>query len=290
VAAVKKFQARHNLPPTGIIDTRATIDAMNIPAAVRLAQLQANLKRLQTLAPPAAAAGRYVVVNIPSAQAEAVENGQVVQRHATVVGKPERRTPELSSKIQEINFNPYWYVPKSIIYKDLVPKAREFAKRNQDMLAAYHMEAFDAAGNPLDPRQIDWFGNDVYNYQFRQLPWDQNSLGFVKINFPNKDSVYMHDTPLKSLFERSVRFESSGCVRTDNIETLVAWILRDTGGWDMQHILAVKQSGEQIDVKLVKQVPVYFTYISAWATPDGLVQFRPDIYNQDGAPETASAY
>jgi L,D-transpeptidase YcbB len=290
VAAVKKFQARHNLPPTGIIDTRATIDAMNIPATVRLAQLQANLKRLQTLAPPAAAAGRYVVVNIPSAQAEAVENGQVVQRHATVVGKPERPTPELSSKIQEINFNPYWYVPKSIIYKDLVPKAREFAKRNQDMLAAYHMEAFDAAGNPLDPRQIDWFGNDVYNYQFRQLPWDQNSLGFVKINFPNKDSVYMHDTPLKSLFERSVRFESSGCVRTDNIETLVAWILRDTGGWDMQHILAVKQSGEQIDVKLVKQVPVYFTYISAWATPDGLVQFRPDIYNQDGAPETASAY
>jgi murein L,D-transpeptidase YcbB/YkuD len=242
------------------------------------------------LAPPAAAAGRYVVVNIPSAQAEAVENGQVVQRHATVVGKPERPTPELSSKIQEINFNPYWYVPKSIIYKDLVPKAREFAKRNQDMLAAYHMEAFDAAGNPLNPRQIDWFGNDVYNYQFRQLPWDQNSLGFVKINFPNKDSVYMHDTPLKTLFERSVRFESSGCVRTDNIETLVAWILRDTGGWDMQHILAVKQSGEQIDVKLVKQVPVYFTYISAWATPDGLVQFRPDIYNQDGAPETASAY
>jgi murein L,D-transpeptidase YcbB/YkuD len=290
VAAVKKFQARHNLPPTGIIDTRATIDAMNIPATIRLAQLQANLKRLQTLAPPAAAAGRYVVVNIPSAQAEAVENGQVVQRHATVDGKPERPTPELSSKIQEINFNPYWYVPKSIIYKDLVPKAQEFAKRNQDMLAAYHMEAFDPAGNPVDARQINWFGPEVYNYQFRQLPWDQNSLGFVKINFPNKDSVYMHDTPLKSLFGRSVRFESSGCVRTDNIETLVAWILRDTGGWDMQHILAVKQSGEQIDVKLVKQIPVYFTYISAWATPDGLVQFRPDIYNQDGAPETASAY
>jgi murein L,D-transpeptidase YcbB/YkuD len=113
----------------------------------------------------------------------------------------------------------------------------------------------------------------------------------VKINFPNKDSVYMHDTPLKSLFGRSVRFESSGCVRTDNIETLVVWLLRDTGGWDMQRILAVKQSGEQIDVKLVKPVPVYFTYISAWATPDGLVQFRPDIYNQDGGgPETASAY
>ena len=144
----------------------------------------------------------------------------MVQRHAAVVGKPERPTPELSSKIVEVNFNPYWYVPKSIIYKDLVPKAQEFARRNQDMLAAYHMQAFDAAGNPIDARQINWFGQEVYNYQFRQLPWDQNSLGFVKINFPNKDAVYMHDTPLKSLFGRSVRFESSGCVRVNDVETL----------------------------------------------------------------------
>jgi murein L,D-transpeptidase YcbB/YkuD len=229
------------------------------------------------------------MVNIPAAQVEAVESGQVVQRHAAVVGKPERPTPELSSKVQEIDFNPFWYVPKSIIYKDLVPKAQEFARRNQDMLAAYHMQAFDAVGNPLANNQINWFGQDVYNYQFRQLPWEQNSLGFVKINFPNKDAVYMHDTPLKSLFGRSVRFESSGCVRVNAVETLVDWILQDTGGWDLQRIAAVKQSGEQIDVKLVKQIPVYFTYVSAWATPDGTVQFRPDIYNQDGGGgETAS--
>jgi murein L,D-transpeptidase YcbB/YkuD len=288
VAAVKKFQARHALPPTGVIDNRATIEALNVPATIRLAQLQANLKRLQSLAP--AAASRYVVVNIPSAQVEAVDNGQVVSRHAAVVGKPERPTPELSSKIQEINFNPYWYVPKSIIYKDLVPKAREFARRNQDMLAAYHMEAFDAAGNPIDPRQIDWFGNEVYNYNFRQLPWEENSLGFVKINFPNKDAVYMHDTPLKSLFGRNVRFESSGCVRVHNVEQLVNWILRDTPGWDMQQILALKRSGEQVDVKLTKPLPVYFVYISAWGTPDGQVNFRPDIYDHDGGATTASAY
>ena len=287
VAAVKKFQARHGLPPTGVIDTRAMIAALNVPASVRLAQLEANLKRLQTLS--TAAANRYVMVNIPAAQVEAVESGQVVQRHAAVVGKPERPTPELSSKIQEINFNPFWYVPKSIIYKDLVPKAQEFARRNQDMLAAYHMQAFDAAGNPIDARQINWFGQDVYNYQFRQLPWDQNSLGFVKINFPNKDSVYMHDTPLKSLFGRSVRYESSGCVRVNAIESLVDWILQDTGGWNIPRMMAVKQSGEQIDVKLVKPIPVYFTYVSAWGTPDGTVQFRPDIYNQaGGGGETAS--
>ena len=287
VAAVKKFQTRHGLPPTGVVDNRATIDALNVPAVVRLAQLQSSLKRLQSLA--ATAPSRYVVVNIPSAQVEAVESGQVAQRHAAVVGKPERPSPELTSKIQEINFNPYWYVPKSIIYKDLVPKAREFTRRGQDFLNAYHMQAFDAAGNPIDGRQINWSGTEVYNYQFRQLPWSENSLGYIKINFPNKDAVYMHDTPLKSLFGRNVRFESSGCVRVDKIETLVAWILRDTSGWSLDRVMAMKQTSEQADVRLTKPIPVYFVYVSAWATPDGVVNFRPDIYNHDGAAETASA-
>jgi len=105
-----------------------------VPAGVRLNQLHVNLKRLQTLS--ATAAGRYVNVNIPSAQVEAVQNGQVMQRHTAVVGKNDLQTPELTSKIVEINFNPYWYVPRSIVYNDLVPKGREFARRGQDILAA----------------------------------------------------------------------------------------------------------------------------------------------------------
>jgi murein L,D-transpeptidase YcbB/YkuD len=288
VGAVKNFQARHGLPATGVIDSKATIQALNTPAYLRLAQLQASLKRLQSVAPNAS--GRYVVVNVPAAQVEAVAGGEVVSRHAAVVGKPERPTPEISSKIHEINFNPYWYVPRTIIHKDLIPKGREFARRGQDMLASYRMQAFDAAGNPLDPRQIDWNSPEVYNYNFRQLPWEENSLGFVKINFPNKDSVYIHDTPLKSLFGRAVRFESSGCVRVHNVETLVAWILRDTQGWSYERIVSMKQTGEQVDVKVAKPVPVYLTYISAWGTPDGQVNFRPDIYGLDGASTTASAY
>ena len=288
VVAVKNFQARHGLPATGVIDSKATIQALNTPAYLRLAQLQASLKRLQSVAPNAS--GRYVVVNVPAAQVEAVAGGEVVSRHAAVVGKPERPTPEISSKIHEINFNPYWYVPRTIIHKDLIPKGREFARRGQDMLASYRMQAFDAAGNPLDPRQINWNSPEVYNYNFRQLPWEENSLGFVKINFPNKDSVYIHDTPLKSLFGRAVRFESSGCVRVHNVETLVAWILRDTQGWSYERIVSMKQTGEQVDVKVAKPVPVYLTYISAWGTSDGQVNFRPDIYGLDGASTTASAY
>jgi murein L,D-transpeptidase YcbB/YkuD len=206
VQAVKIFQTRHGLPATGVIDSKAMVEALNVPASIRLAQLQASLKRLQRLS--ANTGGRYVVVNVPSAQVEAVEGGEVASRHAAVVGKPERPTPEISSKVIEINFNPYWYVPRTIIHKDLIPKGRAFAARGQDMLAAYRMQAFDATGNPLDPRQINWNGPEVYNYNFRQLPQGENSLGFVKINFPNKDSVYLHDTPLKSLFGKAVRFES----------------------------------------------------------------------------------
>ena len=99
----------------------------------------------------------------------------------------------------------------------------------------------------------------------------------------------MHDTPLKSLFGRNVRFESSGCVRVHNVEALVAWILRDTPGWSVDRVMAMKQTSEQADVRLAKPIPVYFVYISAWATPDGVVNFRPDIYNHDVAAVTASA-
>lgn len=279
VAAVKRFQARHGLPPTGVIDSKATVEALNVPASVRLAQLQANLKRLQQLAPKTS--GRYILVNIPAAQVEAVEGGRVVQRHAAVVGKIERPTPELSSKVTDVNFNPYWYVPRSIIHKDLVPKGRQFAQRGQDMLAAYHMEAFDQQGNPLDPRQIDWFGEAVYTYNYRQRPWEENSLGFVKINFPNKDAVYLHDTPLKGLFGKTIRFESSGCVRVHNVDHLVAWILRDNPNWDLGRIQAMKHTGEQTDVKVTQGIGVYLAYVSAWATPDGQVHFRQDIYNHD---------
>ena len=287
VQAVKNFQSRHGLPATGKIDSKAMIEALNVPASIRVAQLQASLKRLQGLN---TGGGRYVVVNVPSAQVEAVEGGEVISRHAAVVGKPERPTPEISSKVVEINFNPYWYVPRTIIHKDLIPKGRAFAARGQDMLAAYRMQAFDAAGNPLDPRQINWNGTEVYNYNFRQLPQGENSLGFVKINFPNKDAVYLHDTPLKSLFGKAVRFESSGCVRVHNVEQLVAWILRDAPGWNYQRIVSMKHSGEQIDVKVSKPVPIYLAYITGWGTPDGQVHFGRDIYGIDGAATTASAY
>lgn len=285
-AAVKRFQARHGLTPNGQID-RPTVMALNVPVGVRIQQLRANLQRLSSLT--RSVPKRFVLVHIPAAQIEAVEGGKIASRHAVVVGKLERQTPELSSNIHEVNFNPHWNVPRNIVLKDLIPKAQKYQSEGRDMLADYHMDAY-RNGQRVDSRSVDWFDPASRNFEFRQKPWEENSLGFVKINFHNKHAVYIHDTPLKGLFGDNQRFHSSGCVRTQNVEQLVAWLLESNQGWDLGRVNEMKFSGEQVTIPLKRRVPVYFAYITAWATPDGTVNFRRDIYGRDGIGETASAY
>lgn len=286
-AAVQRFQMRHGITPHGYVD-KATVLAMNVPAASRLKQLQVNLGRVSTLSK--SAAKRYVLVNVPAAQIEAVLNNEVVTRHAAVVGKIDRQTPLLRSSIHEINFNPYWHVPQSIVRKDLVPKAREYARKGKDILSTFKIEAYDGSGRKLDSQKINWSSPAVYGYAYRQLPWEDNSMGFVKINFHNAHSVYMHDTPSKSLFGRNFRAHSSGCVRVQDVHVLVSWLLEGTESWDETAVHAIEESGERKDVKLKRQTPVYFSYVSAWATPDGVVNFRRDLYRRDGVGAAAAAY
>ena len=285
--AVRRFQYRHGLKPTGVINRRTAM-ALNVSASARLAQLKRNLSRLQGLAQPASK--RYVVVNIPAAQIEAVEGGQVASRHIAVVGKIDRRTPVLQSRIHEINFNPYWNVPASIVRKDLVPQARQYARSGKDLLDIYKMEAFDGRGRKVSSANINWFSNAVYNYRFRQEPWEDNSLGFVKINFHNKHAVYLHDTPSKSLFNRNFRAHSSGCVRVQNVSKLVGWLLGPNSGWNTGRVLEMKQTGERRDVRLKKKTSVFLAYVTAWSTPDGMVHFRRDIYKRDGVGVAAAQY
>ncbi|MGA9443044.1 MAG: L,D-transpeptidase family protein [Methyloceanibacter sp.] len=288
VAAVKRFQYRHGLPATGVVDSKATVAALNVPASTRLAQLQASLKRLQRRA--GKTTNRYIQVNIPAAQVEAVRGGRVELRNTAVVGKVQHQTPTLSSKVSQVKFNPYWNVPTSIVKADLIPKGRQFASRGQDMLAAYRMEAIDRKGNIVDPRMINWNSDEVYTYRYRQKPWEENSLGYIKIDFPNKEAVYIHDTPLKSLFGKAVRFESHGCVRTHNVDRLAAWVLDNNPSWNLGRIQSMKNSRVQENVPSRQTIGVYFTYISAWGTPDGLIHFRPDIYNLDTRGTFASNY
>ncbi len=286
--AVKRFQKRHGLTPTGFVD-KATILAFNVPASARLRQLRTNMTRVHSLS-ASANKKRYVMVNIPAAQIEAVEGERVVSRHSAVVGKIDRQTPILRSKIHAINFNPFWRVPKSIVRKDLVPKAREYARRGKDILSIYRMTVYDGRGRKLEPNTINWFSDSVYGYSYKQDPWKENSMGFVKINFHNKHSVYMHDTPSKSLFGRNFRAHSSGCIRVQNVKQLVTWLLNDTSGWDRERVVHMERSGERMDVNIKKQVPVYFVYVTAWANEDGTVHFRRDLYRRDGVGLAASTY
>lgn len=285
--AVQRFQKRNGLSPTGKLDKR-TVAALNVSAKVRLHQLQTNLGRLRALS--SGTEKRYVLVNIPAAQIEAVDNDEVISRHAAVVGKRDRQSPLLVSRVHEINFNPYWHVPQSIVRKDLVPTARKYAKRGKDILKVFRINAYNGDGRKLNSKKINWFSPAVYNYSYRQDPWKDNSMGFVKINFHNAHSVYLHDTPSKRLFGRNFRAHSSGCVRVQNVKQLVSWLLKDNEGWERSRVDRMKESGEQLDVRLTKSVQIRFAYLTAWATEDGVVQFRRDLYRRDGVGATASAY
>jgi L,D-transpeptidase YcbB len=285
--AVKRFQASNGLSPTGVVDKR-TIAALNVPAAVRLRQLKVNLQRLTELA--RSAPKKYIVVNIPAAQIEAVDGDQVVSRHAGVVGKQDRQTPILRSSIHQLNFNPVWHLPPTVLSQDLVPKGADMAAKGQDVLAKYGIDALDASGRKVDSSKIKWNAATATAYSFQQQPGPENPLGFVKINFNNNYSVYMHSTSSETLFGRNFRAASSGCVRVSGIDQLVTWILADQGGWSHERVLGMKKSGERQDVNLKKPMPLYFAYITAWATEDGVIQFRRDLYNKDSVGQVAGAY
>jgi murein L,D-transpeptidase YcbB/YkuD len=280
-AAVRRFQVRHGLNVDGIAREQ-TLKALNIPAEARLAQLKANLVRLRAFS--GSLGNRFVMVNLPAALIEAVENGIVVSRHAAVVGKPDRPSPEIQSKIVEINFNPFWTVPVSIVRRDLIPKMQA----EPDYLTKNRIRIFDPHKNELQPQQVNWYSEEAVNYQFKQDPGDFNSLGSIRINFPNSHQVYMHDTPLKNLFGEDLRFHSSGCVRVQNVRELVNWLLSTTPGWSRPEIDQVIRNGERKDAKLVPPVPLYWVYVTAWATSDGIAQFREDIYNRDGLGTVAN--
>ncbi|MBC2884886.1 L,D-transpeptidase family protein [Ochrobactrum sp. CM-21-5] len=281
-AAVKRFQARHGLPADGVMG-QFTYAAMNVDANVRLGQLHTNLQRLTQIANVTAAEPRFVMVNIPAARIEAVAGGSVNQRHTAVVGKIDRQTPILNSKIHEVILNPYWTAPKSIIQKDIIPLMR----KDPQYLAKNKIRLYNQQGQEVPPESVDWNTDDAVKLMFRQDPGKINAMSSTKINFHNQHAVYMHDTPQKSYFNKLMRFDSSGCVRVQNVRDLDVWLLKNTPGWDRQNIENTIKSGENTPIQLADPVPLHFVYISAWSTGDGVVQFRDDIYKMDGATELA---
>lgn len=281
-AAVRRFQARHGVNETGVV-AQQTFAALNVPAEMRLRQLETNLVRLRSFSRDLG--NRYVTANIPAASVETVENGSVVTHHIAGVGKIDRQSPVLQTKAIQVNFNPFWTVPASVIRKDLIPKMQA----DPNYLRDNHIRVYNREGIELAPEQINWNSLEALNYKFRQdTGGDFNSLGVVRIDIANPYGVYMHDTPAKGIFGDDFRFVSSGCIRLQSVRDHVAWLLKETPGWDRDRIDEVIRSGERVDVKITPEVPVYWVYITAWATPEGVLQFRDDIYQRDGFAATAA--
>jgi murein L,D-transpeptidase YcbB/YkuD len=285
--AIRKFQDRHGLPETGLVGPRTLVD-LNVPVATRIQQLQASANRL--MGSRFAFGERYVAVNIPAATVEAVQNGVVAKRYVAVVGKADRPSPTIAARIQNVNFNPTWTVPVSLIKKDIIPHMR----KDPGYLAKMKIRIFDGQGAEIDPATIDWSTDRAANYTLRQDPGVDNSLGEIRIDMPNKLAVYMHDTPSKKLFARNTRNLSSGCVRVSGIRELAQWVLEGQPGangqgstWGQAEIGAAIASGQRIDVKLTKQIPVIWTYLTGYASPDGTVHFREDAYGLDSQIQPA---
>ncbi|KJF69332.1 MULTISPECIES: L,D-transpeptidase family protein [Rhizobium] len=278
--ALKRFQARHGLPADGV-SGEYTTKALNVAAQIRLAQLQTNLVRIQSMSGDLGQ--RHLMVNIPAAAIEAVENERVVLRNTAVVGRASRPTHVINSKIYEVILNPYWTAPRSIVEKDIVP----LMQKDPTYLERNNIRLIDGKGQEVSPTSVDWFAPKAPNLMFRQDPGKINAMSSTKINFHNPNNEYMHDTPQQGLFNKLMRFESSGCVRVQNVRDLTSWLLRDTPGWSRQEMERVIATRVNTPIKLGQEVPVYFVYITAWSAKDGVVQFRDDIYEKDGNAELA---
>lgn len=271
---VKRFQARHGLAPTGMMTPR-TLAAMNVTVQKRIRQLEASLERLENT--NFGFGPRYVVVNIPAAFAEAVENDVVVRRYRVIVGKTERPSPTLTAQITGVVLNPTWTVPSSIAKTEISAHMR----KDPTYLSRMHMEVLDGHDNPIDPHSVDWSGTRTPNFTVRQQNGTFNALGAVKIDMPNSYSVYMHDTNQRNLFSDDYRFDSHGCSRVDNVRDLAAWLLKDQPKWTRAAIDADIATGQHQEVAMARKVPVAWIYLTAWMTKDQTIQFRNDVYNQD---------
>ncbi len=273
--AVKRFQVRHGLAATGTVTPR-TIAALNVTVQKRIKQLEASLERIEQM--NFEFGQRYVVVNIPAAFAEAVENDKVVRRYRVIVGKTEKPSPTLTAQITGVVLNPTWTVPSSIAKTEISAHMR----KDPAYLSRMHMEVLDSHDQPIDPHSVDWSGTRTPNFTVRQQNGAFNALGVVKIDMPNSYSVYMHDTNQRNLFSDDYRFDSHGCSRVDNVRDLATWLLsEEMPKWNRAAVDAAIATGAHQEVTLPKKVPVAWIYLTAWMTRDQTVQFRNDIYAQD---------
>jgi len=287
VIAVKHFQKRHGLEPSGVLDAQ-TFKELNTPLGQRVLQLKLTLERWRWL--PHEFAEPPIVVNIPEFRVYAA-NGEYLPAFSmkVVVGRSyKHQTPVFATEMKSVIFRPYWNVPLDIQRKELLPELR----KAPDYLRKHDYEIIDANGAIVGEANI---GAEMMEKLFsgklaiRQRPGPKNSLGLIKFDLPNKYDVYMHDTPATQLFSRSRRDFSHGCIRLEDPVALAKWVLRDQAGWDTEHILSAMNGDKTFRVNLSKPVPVLILYGTATVTTSREVHFFDDIYGLDAVLEQALA-
>ncbi len=275
VKAVKDFQRTHLLEPDGAAGKK-TIAELNRSNEERIQQIQINLERWRWM--PETMGEHFVAVDIPGFRYEVVKDGEIVLSARTVVGREGRKTPVFMSPMSYIVFSPYWHVPRSMAVNDFLPRL----KRNPYALTGSKIRIF-RNGQEVDPGSVDWsqYSRNNFPFQLRQDPGDYNSLGRVKFMFPNEHAIYLHDTPSKSLFNRTSRDFSSGCVRIENPEELAEYFLGEAG-WNQSKIKSAFRQSKESHVGLAKdkKIPVYTLYMTTRVNGDS-ISFRADIYNKD---------
>jgi len=275
--AVRRFQARHGLEVDGLVG-RATLRALNVPIEQRIDQIRVNLERARSRFH--AGAQDFILVNIAGFKAYVVRNGKIVWTTRVIVGDTENKTPEFSAELKYVVVNPAWTVPYKIASEELLLDI----KRDPGFFARGNYQLFDADGDVVDPTSVDWRSIRVGNFPFTlvQQPCAANQLGRIKFIFPNKYSVYMHDTPGDILFTKARRAFSHGCIRVDAPIGL-AEIVLDGEGWSREQLEAQIGSGETKIINLSKPLLVVISYWTADVDDQGLLNFYDDIYQRDAA-------
>ncbi|WP_288875109.1 L,D-transpeptidase [uncultured Kosakonia sp.] len=283
VEAVKRFQAWQGLHADGVIG-KSTRDWLNVTPAQRAGLLALNIQRLRLL-PSTLSTG--IMVNIPEYSLVYYLNGNEVLSSRVIVGRPDRKTPMMSSALNNVVVNPPWNVPPTLARKDILPKLWNdptyLERHGYTVLRGWNSK------EPIDPTMVDWATITPSNlpFRFQQAPGVTNSLGRYKFNMPSSDAIYLHDTPNHALFQKQARALSSGCVRVNKSSELANMLLQDAGWSDTRISDALKQ-GDTRYVNIRHDIPVNLYYLTAFVGADGRTQYRTDIYNYDLTARTGA--
>jgi len=273
VPLVKAAQEAKGLKPDGVIGPRTVAAFAGSSKADRLDKVLVAMEQIRWL--PSALGARHVLINVPEFRAAYVEGGQDKLAMKVVVGKKATQTFFFEDEIEYVEFHPYWGIPRSILVNKYLPKLYA----DPSYLDRIGYEITDSKGRQIPSSAIDWtsYGTKI-PFDVRQPPGPGNSLGEMKIMFPNAHAIYMHDTPEKELFDRDSRAYSNGCVRLQDPRGMAAAVL----GWSRDQVAAqLKQSGNAHQVELSQKVPVYVVYFTAWPHADGQVAYSADVYGRD---------